>query len=82
MEDGSSKPDPAPVRLAMERLGAKTAWMIGDTPDDMSSARGASVLPIGMLAVGEDPTSMGVALEAAGAAMIIDRPKDLEELLP
>jgi len=82
MEDGPSKPDPAPVRLAMERLGAKTAWMIGDTPDDMSSARGASVLPIGMLAVGEDPTSMGVALEAAGSAMIIDRPKDLEELLP
>lgn len=82
MEDGPSKPDPAPVQIAMKRLGAKTAWMVGDTPDDMSSARAADVLPIGLLAVGEDPTSMGVALEAAGAAKIIDRPKDLEELLP
>lgn len=82
MEDGPSKPDPAPVRLAMGRLGAKTAWMIGDTPDDVSSARGSGVLPIGLLAVGEDPTSMGVALEAVGAAKIIDRPEDLEELLP
>ena len=34
MEDAPLKPDPAPVRLALERLGVATAWMLGDTPDD------------------------------------------------
>jgi histidinol-phosphate aminotransferase len=82
MEDGPSKPDPAPVRLALQCLGANTAWMVGDTPDDMRAARNAGVVPIGLLAVGDDPTSMRQALAAAGAARIIDEPKDLEELLP
>jgi histidinol-phosphate aminotransferase len=82
MEDGPSKPDPAPVRLALQRLGANTAWMVGDTPDDMRAARNADVVPIGLLAVDDDPTSMRKALAAAGAARIIDGPKDLEELLP
>jgi len=38
MEDARPKPDPAPVRLALERLGVRRAWMIGDTPDDPSLA--------------------------------------------
>lgn len=81
MEDGPSKPDPAPVRLALEQLGAKTAWMIGDTPDDMRAARGASVLPIGLVAVGDDQLLMQSVLEAAGAARVIEEPNDLERLL-
>jgi phosphoglycolate phosphatase-like HAD superfamily hydrolase len=82
MEDGPSKPDPAPVRLALKRLGANTAWMVGDTPDDMRAARNADVVPIGVPAVGDDPSSMQHALVAAGAARVIDEPNDLEELLP
>ena len=81
MEDGPSKPDPAPVRLALEQLGAKTAWMVGDTPDDMRAARGASVLPIGLVAVGDDQLLMQSVLEAAGAARVIEEPNDLERLL-
>ena len=81
MEDGPSKPDPAPVRLALERLGTKTAWMVGDTPDDMRAARGASALPIGLVAVGDDQLLMQSVLEAAGAARVIEEPNDLERLL-
>ncbi len=81
MEDGPSKPDPTPVRLALEQLGAKTAWMVGDTPDDMRAARGASVLPIGLVAVGDDQLLMQSVLEAAGAARVIEEPNDLERLL-
>ena len=81
MEDGPSKPDPAPVRLALEQLGAKTAWMVGDTPDDMRAARGASVLPIGLVAVGDEQLLMQSVLEAAGAARVIEEPNDLERLL-
>ena len=40
------KPDPAPVRLALERLALKPeeAIYIGDSPHDMRSGRGAGVL--------------------------------------
>ena len=47
MEDAPAKPDPRPVRLALERLGVERAWLVGDTPDDMRAARACGVVPIG-----------------------------------
>jgi HAD superfamily hydrolase (TIGR01548 family) len=82
MEDAPPKPDPAPVRLALERLGVATGWMVGDTPDDLRAARGAGVLPIGVTAAGDDRTTMTMALENAGAAQVLDEPRKIEELLP
>jgi histidinol-phosphate aminotransferase len=82
MEEGPSKPDPAPVRLALQRLGAKSAWMVGDTPDDMNAARAARVVPIGLPAAGENSKRMYAALVAAGAARVINRPNEIGELLP
>lgn len=82
MEDAPSKPDPAPVRLALERLGAHHAWMLGDTPDDVAAARGAGVLPIGVVAPGEDPASAAAALRAAGAAAVLEATPRIEEVLP
>lgn len=40
------KPHPAPVLLALERLGAKAgdAVMVGDSPHDLASGRGAGTL--------------------------------------
>lgn len=80
MEDGPGKPDPAPVRIAMERLGARRAWMIGDNPDDVRSARSAGALPIGVRAPG-DGTVLPESLLRAGAARVLDRLDQLEELL-
>ncbi len=44
-EAGAKKPDPAPVRLALERLGvtAGEAIMVGDSDYDLLAARGAGV---------------------------------------
>jgi len=81
MEDAPSKPDPAPVRLAMERLGVRHAWMVGDTPDDLRAARAAGVLPVGVPAPGDDPEAARTTLLAAGAAFVLDTPDDLEEVL-
>lgn len=78
MEDAPSKPDPAPVRLALERLGVASAWMVGDTPDDLAAARGAGVLPVGLPAPGDGPS----VLDSAGAALILGTPEELEERLP
>lgn len=70
-EDAPLKPDPVPVELAMERLGASSAWMLGDTPDDVCAARAAGVIPVGVAAPGASQ-AMRDALRAAGAARVVD----------
>lgn len=82
LEDAASKPDPAPVRLALERLGAAAAWMLGDTPDDLAAARGAGVVPIGVVAPGDDSGRARTMLRGAGAARVLDRLEQLVEVLP
>ena len=74
MEDATLKPDPAPVRLALERLGVRRAWMVGDTPDDLTAARAAQVVPLGI-------NGEAAVLTAAGAARVLDRLDEMEELL-
>lgn len=70
-EDAPLKPDPAPVEVAMERLGASSAWMLGDTPDDVCAAQAAAVVPVGVAAPGAG-RAMWDALDAAGAACVVD----------
>ena len=76
-EDGPIKPDPFPVAEALRRLGVRRAWMVGDTPDDIRAARGAAVVPLGVVAPGEDPDAARDTLFASGAARVLT---DLEEL--
>ena len=82
MEDAARKPDPAPVQLALVRLGVRRAWMVGNTPDDVRAAARAGVVPLGIVAPGDDLTATAAALTGAGAARVLDRVADLEELLP
>ncbi len=82
MEDAPAKPDPAPVQLALERLGVRHAWMVGDTPDDIRAARAAAVLPLGIVAPGDDPDLARTALADAGAARILATVNELLETLP
>jgi histidinol-phosphate aminotransferase len=79
-DDAPLKPDPAPVRLALEMLGVRRAWMLGDTPDDLAAARAAGVVPIGVVAPGDDPDRARAALRHS--ALILDDTNDLEGLLP
>jgi len=74
MEDAPPKPNPAPVRLALARLGVRRAWMIGDTPDDMHAAAQVGVLPFAVAAPGDEAP--------AGGARVLDNLTDLLELLP
>ena len=79
-DDAPLKPDPKPVQLALERLGVDRAWMIGDTVDDVAAARGAGVLPIGVVSPGADPDITKAALSSAAA--VLDGTPELEEILP
>lgn len=82
MEDAPAKPDPAPVRVALERLGVERAWLVGDTPDDVRAARAAGVLAVGVPAPGEDPHAARETLLAAGAATVLTTPEQILEVLP
>ncbi len=78
-EDAPLKPDPRPVRLALTRLGVRHAWMVGDTPDDVEAAKSAGVVPIGVVSPGTEPLAAYRML--SGAARILERTMDLEEIL-
>ncbi len=82
MGETPPKPDPAPVHAALSRLGVRTAWMLGDTVDDIRAARAAGVVPLGVVPPGEDPARVGPLLLAAGAARVLPSVADLEALLP
>ena len=81
-EDAPLKPDPAPLTLALERLGVERAWYVGDTVDDVAAARAAGLLPLGVVAPGEEAETVRTALVAAGAARVMNGPQELEEILP
>lgn len=68
MEDGPAKPSPEPVRRAMDLLGVQSAWLVGDTVDDVRAARSAGALPIG-IAPPED-AGAGEVLRSDGAVVI------------
>lgn len=74
-EDAPAKPDPAPVRLALERLGVDHAWMVGDTIDDLTAARGAGVVPIAVATPGEDQAPLGAA------ARVMSSVNEIQEVL-
>ncbi len=81
MEDAAAKPNPAPVRLALELLGVRSAWLVGDTPDDVVAARAAGVVPVGIGAPG-DAGDAASTLTRAGAAIVLSSLEQLEMLLP
>lgn len=84
MDETPAKPDPAPVQLAIARLGVRSAWLVGDSPDDVHAARGAEVVPIGFVGAVAVPERAAVtdSLLDAGAARVLDDLTTIEEMLP
>jgi HAD superfamily hydrolase (TIGR01548 family) len=82
LEDGPLKPDPFPVTRALELLECHRAWMVGDTPDDIRAAAAAGVVPIGVVAPGDDPDLTTTALREAGAVAVIPDLQILKGWLP
>jgi pyrophosphatase PpaX len=69
------KPDPEPVRLALERLSAAPmdAIFVGDSPYDMQAARAAGVFALGVTW----GAFTAETLVDAGAEAVIQRPFEL-----
>lgn len=82
MEDAPLKPNPAPVHLCLEQLGARRAWMFGDTPDDIRASRAAGVIPVGLVAPGDDPQRTCESLLSSGAARVFAALSEIDKVLP
>lgn len=69
------KPDPEPVLMALERLGARAgeSVFVGDSPYDMQAARSAGVHALGVSWGAFEAST----LEEAGAEAILQRPGEL-----
>lgn len=72
------KPDPAPLLLALERLGAKPeeAAYVGDSPFDMQAARAG-----GLFAIGVSWGRIHGADKLRDAEVVIDTPGELLDLV-
>ena len=81
MDDAPDKPDPAPVRLALQQLGAtpEEAIMIGDTPSDVIAATKAGVQGFGVLTPSATAFMMADVYGTFGATKRI--PKMVEPLM-
>jgi phosphoglycolate phosphatase-like HAD superfamily hydrolase len=75
-DDGPKKPDPGILKLAAERLGAVRSMYIGDTPDDLLTARrydpsGESMLACSVL-TGLSSAGLAERFASIGSDMIAD----------
>ncbi len=73
------KPDPEPVLIALERLGATAnhAWFIGDSPYDVIAGHAAGVRTIGVLSGPYDRAAM----ESAKPTHLVETLTEIESLL-
>jgi histidinol-phosphate aminotransferase len=71
-EDGPGKPDAAPVHLALDRLGAKTGWMLGDNPVDVLAARAGGAVPLAAVPVGDGAGVHARRLRECGATRLVE----------
>lgn len=77
-ETAHHKPDPEPLLLGLERLGAGAAEAayVGDSPFDMQAAKAA-----GLYAIGVSWGRIHAAAKLVDADVIVDRPEELLELV-
>ncbi|PKN01419.1 MAG: HAD family hydrolase [Elusimicrobia bacterium HGW-Elusimicrobia-1] len=78
-DDFRRKPDPAGIRIILEKLkaGPEAAFMLGDTATDMATAVAAGVKAIGALW----GFRLAKELLAGGADILVEKPSDVAGLL-
>jgi histidinol-phosphate aminotransferase len=81
MEDGPLKPAPDGIVRALRALGAESAWMIGDTPDDAMAAQAAGVVPIGFVPPGGDTEIIQEIFDEIGVVVTVESAEEFIALL-
>lgn len=84
MEDvprGKHKPNSHGIKHILDVIQPTKAYYFGDTVDDMVCAKGAGVMPVGILPPQDKSDYLRGRLEEYGAENVLDDIKDLEEFL-
>ena len=69
-------------RVRFRRLDDEERKQMFAAMRSLDAARGAGVIPIGVIPPGSSPQQTRSALERAGAARVLENTTDLQELLP
>ena len=83
MEDypaDKAKPDPYPIRLALEKLGSKAAVYVGDSVDDITAAKKAGIKAIGCIPPGVSDSPLRELLLERGAEKIFKEITEIRQL--
>jgi HAD superfamily hydrolase (TIGR01548 family) len=67
-----SKPDPFPIRLALEKLGRRDAVYVGDSVDDIKAAKRAGIKAFGCIPPGVDAARLKQLLLKQGAEKVFN----------
>jgi len=78
---GKGKPDPQGILLALSRLGSERGYYVGDSVDDMRAARGAGLVPIGVVRPSDGRSGTEALLISAGASRIVPDINRIKEVL-
>ena len=76
-----AKPDPYPIKIAMKKMQSEKAVYIGDTVDDINSAKAAGLDTIGVIPPCVNPEPLQSLLKQAGAKIVINDINKLSEVL-
>lgn len=76
-----AKPDPFGILLALKRLCTHEAFYVGDTIDDMTAARKANVIPIGIISNAIGYKKQKELLLSSGAQRVLKNINDILEVL-
>lgn len=84
MEDvpeGFHKPDPWGLNKIREISGAQKIFYLGDTPDDIKSAKAAGVFALGVLPPQDKSADLKLRMEQEGADIVFERTEELATFL-
>ena len=77
-----AKPDPFPIQLALKKIGGESGIYVGDSVDDVTSAKHAGLRAIGCFPPGlAGNKRLTILFQNAGAEKIIDCVNDVENAL-
>jgi len=83
LPEGKAKPDPMGIIKAMRLLQIQTeqTFYFGDSVDDISAAKRAGVIPVGVIPPGIEKTEYKHLLKSHGAQMVLNNINEIKEMV-
>ena len=75
------KPDTLGLDIIKDKIISDKIYYLGDTVDDMTAAKNAGIIGIGVLPPQDKSEDLEKALKTKGAMVVLNNPKDLENFL-